>query len=173
MKAIFRVGCVVLLSACTREPAVRPPVDSEAFAVRRAIDQGGARKVVDSAFYHQAFGELLESRIGSGDSAWLDIARQLRAVSDAGMSEDLDMSLAAAIPAAPEQVLRLLGDSLARFSFEWVCRGEIIMDDVDTIRADTINRAYRGSAIAALARVRSADILTRRDSCTKMMKEAR
>jgi hypothetical protein len=146
------------------KPAPTAPVDSSSSATLRAIESLGAPKILDSAFRNPAYEDWLDEHIASGDSGWLAVAARLRPASDASGSEDLDLALAGALPHAPERVLRLLGGR-ERFSFDWVCRGEIVMNDVDTLAADTTNAAYRVAARRALASVRDPSLRPRADSC--------
>jgi len=162
------------LAACNsdRNPPL-PRGDSVAVALIREVKRVGAKRMVDSMFRDHSFGDMIDSGITTGDSAWLVLARRLKAVSDGGISEELEMSLGAALPKAPEAVLRILDDTLAHFDIGWVCRDEIVMDDVDTARASAINRAHHIAAVAALRTVRSPDLLARRDSCATILGPAR
>lgn len=158
------------LAACNsdRTPPL-PRGDSVAVALIREVERVGAKRMVDSVFRDHSFGEMIDSGIATGDSAWLQLARRLKPAADGGVSEELELSLGEALPKAPEAVLRMLGDTLAHFDMGWVCRDEVVTDDVDTARASTINRAHRIAAVAALRTVRSPDLIARRDSCATIL----
>ena len=171
---IAALAAALCLVACNsdRTPPL-PRGDSVAVALIREVERVGAKRMVDSMFRDHSFGDMIDSGIATGDSTWLVLARRLKAVSDGGVSEELELSLGAALPKAPEAVLRLLGDTLAGFDIGWVCRDEVVMDDVDTARASAINRAHRTAAVSALRTVRSPDLIARRDSCATILGPAR
>lgn len=50
-------------------------------------------------------------KIKTGNKEWLEVARLLYPSSDAGASEDLEASVAQALPNAPRQVLELIAES--------------------------------------------------------------
>jgi hypothetical protein len=116
-------------------------------------------------FRDPTFDDVVTSGISSGDSLWLVVARTLKPASDAAISEGLEMSLGAALPRNPTAVLQLLRDPAAHFDLAWVCGGEVLLDDVDTLRADTVNRAHRKAARAALRAVDVPELKAARDSC--------
>jgi hypothetical protein len=158
---------LVAIVGCTPQPV--KPVDPDAVRVSKLIADKGAPFVLDSESKDEKLGSLIFDRIMTGDSAWLDIARRLKPSSDAGSSEELNTALAFALTKSPERVLELLADSSAQFQFYWVCSGKQSMDDVDTLGGARADSALRVASRAALRSVKSAKLLSVRDSCARMI----
>jgi hypothetical protein len=137
-------------------------VDSAADSAMGAIRRMGARRLVDSLIGDAAADTHYFNRVSTGDSAWLEVARVLRAESDAGMSEGFDMALATAILAAPAHALRVAGPP---FNFEWVCRPPFME------APDSVIEKYRERAITALSGVTDPALRQRRDACLAGMRQ--
>lgn len=76
------------------------------------------------------------SGIASGTSSWLAVARDLRPVSDAGASQQLDLAVGEALEHRPGNVLRL---AIPPFVLGTVCGGP----DMDDARYDGARRVMR------------------------------
>jgi hypothetical protein len=76
--------------------------------VRTSIAEKGARATLRALLADEERWDQLIGEIGSGKSDWLEVAVQLRTVSDAHATETLDMALQEALPANPTGVLNLV-----------------------------------------------------------------
>jgi hypothetical protein len=100
--------------------------------------------------------------IQTGSPRWLAVASALREGSDAGNSEDLMHALSYALIAAPTSVLPMLGDE---FPLPNVCTVPDIEPTPEYVRQQI------GKAKAALARVNSSQMATKRDACIRSFSE--
>jgi hypothetical protein len=96
----------------------------------------------------------------SGDSAWLEVARQLRSVTDGGSAEQLTGVTALALLAAPERVLRQVRDTS---ELDDACNPSWLSE------RDSFAEQHRRKGTAALKRVKASDLLPKRDACLKLM----
>jgi len=110
---------VASLLACGAVAQADPQASlPSATALLSEIEGNGPRAVLDRLWANQHQFEALCAAIESADPSWLEVARRLRPVSDAAISESLDYSVARAIPAAPARVLGLVGRG---FTIERIC----------------------------------------------------
>src|SRR3954470_3321106 len=72
------------------------------------IQLGGAAKVSRRIDSDENFGRSVTAGIATGDSTWLEVARQIKPTS-AAAEATLSIALASALPRAPAKVLSLLG----------------------------------------------------------------
>lgn len=92
--------------------------------LHQEISSKGARTVVmELARNDEKDWNNVLSKIESGDAAWLRIAADLRKGTDAGATEDLDFSVARALPKAPVPVLKLVGQG---FTTNEICTSPFI-----------------------------------------------
>jgi hypothetical protein len=83
------------------------------------IKKGGSEKVVLELTHNDSRWDAVTENIQKGDKEWLEVARLLKPGSDAGSSEDLNFSVARALPRNPVDVLSLIDG--AYFEIERVC----------------------------------------------------
>ena len=100
--------------------------------------------------------------IQTGSPRWLAVASALREGSDAGNSEDLTHALSYALITAPASVLPMLGDE---FPLPKVCTVPDIEPTPEYVRQQI------GKAKAALGRVKSPQMATKRDACIRSFSE--
>ena len=110
---------------------------------------------------HAAEFDKVLSGVESADPAWLRIAVELRQFSDAAASEDLDSSVALALPKAPERVLALVGHG---FDLEFICTSPFIEPEPG------VAEAYERKALASLAAVRSPPLKALAAECSKRVR---
>ena len=141
-----------------------PVPTTEAGRVLADIRRLGRDSIASRVGRDDAFGDPVLKGIGSGDSTWLEVAVALRGTGNADVSESLPISVAQALPRAPERVLSL------------VQRKEFSTDEVCTIPfiepTDSVVGAYYGSASTALRTVKRADMSAERDRCQAALDHA-
>ena len=155
-------ACLILVtaSAC-KESAWTPRGSAE--LVLSEIKLGGAANVARRIDADASFGSSVMSGIGSGDSAWLDVAGSLTPAS-AAAEASLAIALASALPRAPERVLALLGP---KYAIEDVCNIPFLEPE------STLVTSYHDQAAASLGRVRSPSLQKTRDDCRITLDRAR
>jgi hypothetical protein len=131
--------------------------DSALAAIRRE----GPRRVLDSLMRDTAAGSRWYNReFASGDSLWLEVARELRPATDGEWGEGLaDVLGSEALLRAPRLVLRLAADSSAGFGTS-ICTPSFYEDTPDSVVAATTARA-----VAALRTVTRPELRSIRDAC--------
>lgn len=105
------------------------------------IRLGGADRVADRMESDVQFGEAVMNGIASGDSLWLEVARQLL-LKSAAAEASFAIALAGALPRAPERVLEL---AESRAQVERVCGMPFLDATVERVSS------YYDSAVAALS----------------------
>ena len=158
----FGVLLMLLLSVV---PADTPMTPS---SVLESVASIGARDTLRRIYDDKGRWSALLSSIATGEPAWLDVAKKLRAVSDAGASEQLTLAVGEALEHLPANVLKL---AAPEFPIENVCGGP----DVDDSRFDSyelsvaaINR--RESRLRALHQPSLAGV---RDLCISELEKAK
>jgi len=146
---------IPMLVAIAAEHAITPE------RIQSRIDAEGGRKVLLELWEHGAEFDKVLSGVESADSAWLRIAVELRQVSDAAASEDLDSSVALALPKAPERVLALVGHG---FDLEFICTSPFIEPEPG------VAEAYERKVLASLATVRAPDLKAIAVECSKRVR---
>jgi hypothetical protein len=81
------------------------------------------------------------AQIESGDAGWLNVAQKLRAVTDAGATEAIDISVARALPKAPAAVIALANTG---FPIDKICTSPFIEP------AAGVEAGYNTKAVAAI-----------------------
>ena len=106
--------------------------------------------------------------IGTGEEKWLTLARQLRAVSDAGASEQLDLAVGEALEHRPREVLRA---AVTSYGIGFVCSGP----EVDDPRFDSYDSAISAinRRLKALRTIEDADLIELRDACISKLVTAK
>jgi hypothetical protein len=160
----FFLGALLMFLAS----AVLAGSPMSARSVLNSVTSIGATETLHRIYEDEPQWSALLSHIATGKSAWLDVAKRLRAVSDGGSSEQLDLAVGEALEHRPINVLTL---AIPDFRLEVVCGGP----DVDDQRFDSydlsiaaINR--RESQLRAL---REPAIARARDSCISELEKAK
>lgn len=151
---------LAVASAC-KDTAWTPSGSAE--IVLSEIKLGRSANVAKRIDADESFGRSVMNGIASGDSAWLDVARQLTPAS-ATAAASFSIALASALPRAPDRVLSVLG---TKYPVNDVCA-------IPFLRADSaLVTSYHDQAVAALMRVRSEPLTKARDACRTTLDEAR
>lgn len=151
---------LAVASAC-KDTAWTPSGSAE--TVLSEIKLGRSANVAKRIDADESFGRSVMNGIASGDSAWLDVARQLTPAS-ATAAASFSIALASALPRAPDRVLSVLG---TKYPVNDVCA-------IPFLRADSaLVTSYHDQAVAALMRVRSEPLTKARDACRTTLDEAR
>jgi hypothetical protein len=155
-------ACLVVFTATACKDAAWKPRGS-AELVLSEIRMGGGAQVARRIDADESFGRSVMNGIATGDSAWLDVAEQLRPAS-AAAAASLSIALASALPRSPQRVLAALGP---KYPVEDVC-------SIPFLKAEsTLVTSYHDEAVAALSRVDSAPLKNVRDACRLALDEAR
>ncbi|MBF5043422.1 hypothetical protein FGE12_13575 [Aggregicoccus sp. 17bor-14] len=165
LRAPSIVALWLLASACAGHPPSPSSAGASglpsADALLREVDRDGAQQVVTRLWNAPGQWESLCARVQSGAAAWIEVARRLRPGTDAGPSEDLAISLALALPEAPENVLHLVvGDLLP---LETVCTPPHLEP------ASGVAERWTERALKALGQVEAPALRERRDACRAML----
>jgi hypothetical protein len=127
------------------------------------IRLGGAAKVSSRIESDENFGRSVTAGIATGDSAWLEVARQITPAS-AAAEATLSIALASALPESPARVLALLGE---KYPTEEVCGIPFLKaDSGEVVR-------YHDQAVEALTRVRDSTLSIRSARCRTALDDAR
>lgn len=153
----MRTSPVVVALAILGCGGPAPAPATEAARILAEVERSGPDTVALRMDRDDAFGERMLDSISSGDSMWLQVAAALRPTGNAGIAESLPISVAEALPKAPEQVLSLI--QRKQFAIDEVCSIPFIEPP------DSLVAAYYARATAALGHVTRADLLTERDQC--------
>ena len=109
------------------------------------------------------FAKTVIDGIASGDSAWLDVAAQLKPTS-AAAEASLSLALASALPHAPAKVLSLVGDD---YSGDEVCGMPFLKADSSEVIA------YYDRAMRALAAVKDSSLTGTVGACRVALDSSR
>jgi hypothetical protein len=149
------------LSISCKESAWTPMGSAD--QVLSQIKLGGVAAVGKRIDSDPTFAESVMNGIASGDSAWMEVARQLVPTS-AAAEASLAIALASALPKSPRRVLPLLR---ARFSLDEVC-------GIPFLEADSARIVeYSDSTAAALNSVGDSALTGVRDSCARTLADSR
>ena len=128
MKSLFIIAFAVAIAA---------PCDAAQLGtcatVERQIHEKGAHQVLDNLWsnHQQLFGKLV-AHARAAEPCWLKIANSIKAVSDAGASEELDEAFSRALLVHPDRILPFLSAD-GPFTTELVCSGSQV--DIDATSA--------------------------------------
>jgi hypothetical protein len=158
-----RIPGLVLIAAviACKDTAWTPRGSAE--IVLSEIKLGRSATVAKRIDADESFGRSVMNGISTGDSAWLEVAREITPAS-ATSAATLSIALASALPRSPERVLALLG---RKYPVADVCSIPFLRPDSSVVIS------YYGEAIAALARVQSAPLSPVRDACRAVLDQAR
>lgn len=106
----FFIACLCLsISACAQEPAQvkSQPCSLSSKEVSQSIDNEGAKAALVALYGNYSKNwDVFLGCVATGDIDWLKIAVSFRSISDAGISEGLDIAVGKALVKDPENVLR-------------------------------------------------------------------
>ena len=127
------------------------------------IRLGGAEQVSKRIDADENFGRSVSDGIATGDSLWLEVARQITPAS-AAAEATLSIALASALTHSPAAVLRILG---GKYRTEEVC-------GMPFLKADSARViGYHDSAVTALNRVRDSALTAAKMKCQVALDDAR
>lgn len=153
----MRVGIALLLVLACREAAFTPHGLADVVLAEIRVTGGGT--VVRRIDSDPEFGRSVMDGIASGDSVWLEVARNLRPAS-AAAEATLVIALASALPHNPAAVLSILP---GRLRTEDVC-------GIPFLRADSLAvTTYYDRAVAGLGQVRDSSLASGRDRCREVL----
>lgn len=116
LENLFPAVCLVsfLFWACVRDSSWENPDN-----ILASIHEKGARQTVAQMTQGKRTAwEAMLIHIENGDAQWLDVARELRAGTDAVTTTELRFAVARALPISPQEVLGLIGRG---FQVEEIC----------------------------------------------------
>lgn len=139
-------------------------------SILNAIQKEGASNIVrlilsKEGGWHLCFSML--NNIETGNEKWLEVAKKLRPGTDAGATFTLELSVARALPDAPEAVLSLIKDA-KEFSFNDICSLPY-MDGT----SDEKCLEYLDKTINALSRPMTKEVEKLRAKCLSRQKKLR
>ena len=116
--------------------------------IRTAIESTGAKAVVDRLSASREWWSL-SKRVAAGEPSYIALAPALADGTDAGTSESLKISLAAALPKTPAAVLKVIDttDRSPVLSLNEVCSSPFVEDE------PIHRRTYKRITLKALAHV--------------------
>ena len=127
------------------------------------IKLGGAAGVSRRIDSDENFGRSVMNGIATGDSSWLEVAKEITPAS-AAAEATLSIALASALNHSPARVLHLLGN---KYPIEEVC-------GMPFLRADSLAvTSYYDSATTSLQTVADTSLRTVRDTCRTALADAR
>ena len=155
--------CSLLLIAAH---STHPPITSK--SISALIERKGASKALDEIYNSETLWPEVLHRIATGSRSWLKIAKQLRAVSDAGASEQLELAVGEALEHQPENVLRF---AVPAFSLEVVCSGP----DVDDPRFDSYELSIHAINLrqAKLREIATPNLRHLRNQCIEQLETSK
>jgi len=124
---------------------------------------GGTDRVASRIDSDVAFGKSVMNGIASGDSLWLEVARELP-LKSAAAEASFVIALASALPRKPEQVLELASQ---KTQVDLVCG----IPFLDTTAEGIV--AYHASAASAVARARMSSLADAANRCVTALDSAR
>jgi hypothetical protein len=126
------------------------------------IKLGGSAKVARRIDADENFGRSVANGIATGDSAWLEVAREIAPASSAAEAT-LAIALAMALPRSPVKVLQLVGQ---KYPVEEVC-------GIPFLKADSAEvTTYHNDAVTALDRVRDSSLSATTTKCRSALDDA-
>jgi hypothetical protein len=154
-------ACLSVVAATGCKDSAWTPMGS-ADLVLSEIRLGGAAKVSRRIDSDENFGRSVTAGIATGDSTWIEVARQITPAS-AAAEATLSIALASALPRAPTRVLSLLG---TKYPTEQVC-------GIPFLKADSAQVVgYHDDAVRALAAVRDSALAKSKTGCAAALDEA-
>ncbi len=152
VRIMILASLITIIMTCNILAAGIPTGESLLASIR---DEGPKPVLARLWADHEVFDQIC-SRIESGDPLWLKVASALRPAADAASAEELDFSVARALPNSPRGVLSMIGKG---FDLEWVCTSPFIEESID------IEKAYLHKAEKALVKLNAIDVEETRKKC--------
>jgi hypothetical protein len=132
-------------------------------ALLKEISRRGAKVVLSEIYDNEGAWKKATDGISGGAPGWLQVAVKLKPVSDAGASEELDISVAEALERAPKDVLALLGDV---FDAEGICGNPESVGEDPAVAVRTISKRQK-----AVAGVVDASLQVKKAKCESLLEE--
>jgi hypothetical protein len=153
MRWVFFIAAAAIIGT----PLVGQAAEPGAAAIEAQISRDGARVVVHRLTAGSgASWNNVTAHIGSGQKAWLDVARDLRPGVDAGPGEDLTGAVATALRHNPTGVLKMIGPD---FALENIC-------DVPLIEpSDAQTAQWKHAVLVALDHVKDTSLTDKVRQC--------
>ena len=127
------------------------------------IKLGGSAKVARRIDADENFGRSVANGVATGDSAWLEVAREI-APASAAAEATLAIALASALPRSPVRVLQLVGE---KYPLQEVC-------GIPFLKADSVGvTTYHNDAVTALDRMRDSSVAAIATKCRIALDDAR
>ena len=120
--------------------------------IERMMDRDGAKKTLEVLFEDDRRWDRILTSIAKGQPAWLNVAANLKAVSDAGASERLAMATQEALPKNAPEVLRLV--SRGAFDVDVACSG-YGFDQIENERPIRVLLGLVDKRVAVVSRIRA------------------
>ena len=136
------------------------PIPSAA-SILADIKSDGAKAVFGRLWSNEAKFDAVCDAIEGAEPKWLEVAANLKAVSDGAAALSLNFSVARALPRAPSRVLALVGHG---FALEDICTSPYIEPDPG------VAEDYEKRALAALATVSDSHLKALADRCTSRVR---
>ena len=128
----------------------------------RQIASEGSQPVLEPLWRNEERFEQVCIKIESGDPPWLEVARRLRASSDAASTLSLNYAVARALPANPASVLKLIDRG---FTVDDICTSPFIEPEPG------VAEGYQRRAVAALRGPLPSDLESVRAKCLSRIEE--
>jgi len=155
---VFLAAAILLRIALALADATPVTADE----LLRQITSEGSQPVLERLWRNEDRFEQVCHKIESGDPSWLEVARRLRASSDAGMTLSLNYSVARALPANPTSVLKLINHG---FTVDDICTSPFIEPEPG------VAESYQRRAVAALRSSIPKDLESVGTECLKRIEE--
>jgi len=163
-KKILIVLIILTSTVANAGPYVSLP---SAAQLNADIEKFGAKQVLWDRLWEdeKVFYQLI-AKVSSGDAEWVAVAVKLRAVSDAGASELLEMAMSRALAKHPVNVLSVLSSyyNPGVFSVEDICSGAMLFDSPES----QIDK-WRSEAISAVSGVNVVSLEEMKALCMKYL----
>ena len=160
LAAIVVVGSASLMPVPFAQAVGTGEVPS-ASEILRQVEDEGSRAVLRRLWSAPDVFEKLCSRIASGRSDWLEVAKALKSGADAAASLSLNYAVARALPVAPARVLALVGQG---FAVTDICTSPFVEPERG------VAEQYRLQAIDALRKPFSPQLEKAREECLQHLR---
>ena len=163
MRPRFLLAPLVLVGSVAMAVSTVTPRD-----VENSIATTGARQTLQRIYEDKGQWTALLAGIATGEPVWLNLAKQLRRVSDGGASEQIDLAAGEALEHRPADVLTLVADE---FGLPQVCGGP----DVDDPRFDSydLSMAAIQRRLEMLHSIHDGGLAAKRAGCISELEKAK
>ncbi len=137
-------------------------------AIINEVKSRGADAVVSELYKDWNAWDFICNKIATGDQAWLKAATALKAGTDAGSSEMLDLALGEALEHEPENVFKIAANT---FELVFICGGP----DVDNARYNSYELSMKAIdlRIKKVAAVKDQSLLKMSKECLVYLEESK